>query len=535
MPRAAIATGMVDWVLPVAEMPAPAASLQRAARPPASCRPRTGRSRRRRPARPTTSARRRCASVLGLPARADRPRLQLLQAGDDPAPHRAPHERQRRRGPARLPGVHAHPPGRGRRAAAGPADQRHQLLSRPRGLRRARRRRSRRCSTASRRTTRCASGCRPARPARRPTRSPCCWPSTRARSRRRRRCRSSPPTSTKTRSARRARASIRSRIAADVSEERLRRFFVKEQRGYRVRGEVRETVLFAIHDLLKDAPFSRLDLFSCRNLLIYLDARGAERALEIVHFALRPGGLLFLGASETVDGSEPPVRGGRQEAPDLRAAPGRPAAPAAADRPEHPGARARAAGAQPRAAPCRRPRPAASLPGGGVAAAGRGRDRRRLLARAAPEADRATGAALGGRHRRLRDRPPLRACGPLPALFGGEPTSNLLRAVDPAARGRPAHGAAARGRRQGRGRDAADPVRRRRRRRRLVLRVAPAEDLTPGFLLVTFDLRAADGGSPPRAARRRRRARAAAAAADRRARSGTCATSPSRATPRPRS
>jgi two-component system, chemotaxis family, CheB/CheR fusion protein len=90
-------------------------------------------------------------------------------------------------------------------------------------------------------------------------------------------------------------------ITADVSEDRLRRFFVKEHRGYRVRREVRELVLFASHDLLKDAPFSRLDLISCRNLLIYLNRDAQARALDIFHFALKPDGLLFLGSSESVD------------------------------------------------------------------------------------------------------------------------------------------------------------------------------------------------------------------------------------------
>ena len=75
-----------------------------------------------------------------------------------------------------------------------------------------------------------------------------------------------------------------------MSEERLRRFFVHEERGYRVRREVREIVLFAPHDLLKDSPFSRLDLVSCRNLLIYLNRDAQKRALDIFHFALRPGG-----------------------------------------------------------------------------------------------------------------------------------------------------------------------------------------------------------------------------------------------------
>ncbi len=90
-------------------------------------------------------------------------------------------------------------------------------------------------------------------------------------------------------------------IAADVSEERLQRFFTREARGYRVRRELRETVLFTQHDLLKDAPFSRMDLVSCRNLLIYLDTEAQARALEVFHFALKPDGLLFLGSAESVD------------------------------------------------------------------------------------------------------------------------------------------------------------------------------------------------------------------------------------------
>ena len=89
-------------------------------------------------------------------------------------------------------------------------------------------------------------------------------------------------------------------IAADVSEERLARFFVRDARGYRVRRELREIVLFAEHDLLKDAPFSKLDLASCRNLLIYLNREAQDRALEIFHFALKPEGKLFLGSSESV-------------------------------------------------------------------------------------------------------------------------------------------------------------------------------------------------------------------------------------------
>ncbi|TFZ07041.1 PAS domain S-box protein [Ramlibacter henchirensis] len=90
-------------------------------------------------------------------------------------------------------------------------------------------------------------------------------------------------------------------IEADVSPERLRRYFSKEHRGYRVRREVREMVLFAPHDVLKDSPFSRLDLVSCRNLLIYLGRPAQQRLFQTFHFALRPQGLLFLGASENCE------------------------------------------------------------------------------------------------------------------------------------------------------------------------------------------------------------------------------------------
>ena len=94
-------------------------------------------------------------------------------------------------------------------------------------------------------------------------------------------------------------------IAADVSETRLRRFFTREHGGYRIKRDVRDVVLFALHDLLKDSPFSRLDLITCRNLLIYLNHDAQTRALEIFHFALRGEGVLFLGSSESVDEDSP--------------------------------------------------------------------------------------------------------------------------------------------------------------------------------------------------------------------------------------
>jgi two-component system, chemotaxis family, CheB/CheR fusion protein len=90
-------------------------------------------------------------------------------------------------------------------------------------------------------------------------------------------------------------------IEADVSEERLRRFFTREGEHYRVRQEVRDLVLFAVHDLLKDPPFSHVDLISCRNVLIYLDRELQEQVCSTFHYALSPRGYVFLGASETAD------------------------------------------------------------------------------------------------------------------------------------------------------------------------------------------------------------------------------------------
>jgi two-component system CheB/CheR fusion protein len=87
-------------------------------------------------------------------------------------------------------------------------------------------------------------------------------------------------------------------IEADVSPERLREFFFKDHGRYRVRKEIREKVLFAAHNLLKDPPFSRCDLVSCRNLLIYLNSPAQHAIFDTFHFALRPGGLLFLGGAE---------------------------------------------------------------------------------------------------------------------------------------------------------------------------------------------------------------------------------------------
>jgi two-component system CheB/CheR fusion protein len=90
-------------------------------------------------------------------------------------------------------------------------------------------------------------------------------------------------------------------IETDVSEERLRRFFTREGQFYRIRREVRDLVLFASHSVLKDPPFSRLDLLSCRNLLIYLDRDLQQQVISTFNYALKRGGFLFLGSSESAD------------------------------------------------------------------------------------------------------------------------------------------------------------------------------------------------------------------------------------------
>jgi two-component system, chemotaxis family, CheB/CheR fusion protein len=92
-----------------------------------------------------------------------------------------------------------------------------------------------------------------------------------------------------------------SSIEADVSEERLRRFFIREGEGYRVRQELRDVILFALHDVLKDPPFSHVDLVSCRNVLIYLDRDLQDQVCSTFHYALNPNGFLLLGASESAD------------------------------------------------------------------------------------------------------------------------------------------------------------------------------------------------------------------------------------------
>jgi two-component system CheB/CheR fusion protein len=92
-------------------------------------------------------------------------------------------------------------------------------------------------------------------------------------------------------------------IVSDVSPQRLARFFIKEAGGFRIKKEIRELVIFAPQDVLKDPPFNRLDLVACRNLLIYMKPAAQARLLSLFHYVLKPGGILFLGTSESITGS----------------------------------------------------------------------------------------------------------------------------------------------------------------------------------------------------------------------------------------
>jgi two-component system CheB/CheR fusion protein len=213
-----------------------------------------------------------------------------------------------------------------------------------------------------------------------------------------------------------------SAIAADVSPERLRRFFTAEPGGYRVKRAVRETVLFAPHDLLKDSPFSRLDLVTCRNLLIYLRREAQTRAFDIFHFALRTEGLLFLGGSESAENAAPQFlplnkkhrlyarRSSARQAPPLFTGPS--SLKLSHQPPVASLATARAAAALQTTPP---PEEHASVSFGAL--------HFKLLERFAPPS-----VVIDGEHRivHLSEH-----AGRYVQFSGGEPTTNLLRAVHP--------------------------------------------------------------------------------------------------------
>ncbi len=89
-------------------------------------------------------------------------------------------------------------------------------------------------------------------------------------------------------------------LREQLSPQRLARFFTAQEGGYRIGKSIRDSVLFAQHDVLLDPPFTKLDLLCCRNLMIYFDAALQRRLLPLFHYSLRPGGVLLLGSSETV-------------------------------------------------------------------------------------------------------------------------------------------------------------------------------------------------------------------------------------------
>ena len=282
-------------------------------------------------------------------------------------------------------------------------------------------------------------------------------------------------------------------IAADVSEGRLRHFFIHEQRGYRVRRAVRELVLFAPHDLLKDSPFSRLDLVSCRNLLIYLNREAQSRAFDIFHFALRPGGLLFLGTSEAVDESSLhfALVDKKQRLYVQRPGPHRLIAV-----PTGPGTLARALALQERT----RERP--TVPGRVTV-----ENVQAALDQAAPFK---SGLPPGELHYRLIERlsPPSilvnsaheivhlsESAGRFLQITGGEPTRDLLRLVHPMLRVelRAALYAAARTHTAAMAFHV--PVEAGDARSLVDICVTPAGDLAPDFLLVVFEEHPADGAA----------------------------------------
>lgn len=89
-------------------------------------------------------------------------------------------------------------------------------------------------------------------------------------------------------------------IRANVSHERIARFFQKKDNKYQIKKEIREMVVFAHHNVIKDPPFSKIDLITCRNLLIYLDSELQKKIIPTFHFRLNDGGILILGTSESI-------------------------------------------------------------------------------------------------------------------------------------------------------------------------------------------------------------------------------------------
>ncbi|MBF0367802.1 MAG: PAS domain-containing protein [Oligoflexia bacterium] len=93
---------------------------------------------------------------------------------------------------------------------------------------------------------------------------------------------------------------FKNNVVAEVTSERLARFFIKTEEGYRANADIREMIIFASHNIIMDPPFTKLDILSCRNLLIYLENELQKKLLSLFHYSLNPGGLLTLGSAETI-------------------------------------------------------------------------------------------------------------------------------------------------------------------------------------------------------------------------------------------
>ena len=285
-------------------------------------------------------------------------------------------------------------------------------------------------------------------------------------------------------------------ISLDVSCERLGRFFLKEHAGYRLRREIRELVIFAVHDVLTDSPFSRLSLVSCRNLLIYVNREAQKRVFDTFHFALRPNGRLFLGASETIaDDSRLFVPVDKRHRLYARVGDIHASMPL----PSGPGTLARALAL--------RDREASRLPGDVV------EDSREIAPTPAPALrSHSASAATGDLHLRLIERvaPPSlvvdaeheivhlsERAGEFLKFTGGEPNMNLLHAVHPSLRsevrsllfraGQTGELAAA----------SATLLLEDGKQRAVDVRVLPANDLATGYLLVVFDAGAVESAETP--------------------------------------
>lgn len=89
-------------------------------------------------------------------------------------------------------------------------------------------------------------------------------------------------------------------IAADIAQDRLDKFFIKEENTYKIKKQIREMIIFATQDIIKDTPFSKIDFISCRNLLIYMNSELQKKILPLTHYTLNQGGILFLGTSESI-------------------------------------------------------------------------------------------------------------------------------------------------------------------------------------------------------------------------------------------